>query len=231
MKVYRQWNSGVDWSMKQLHARVASVHHGCCACSLHAPPPWSRYTSSPESPLVVSARWQASECDLLENTFLHWHWPTSRLHSSTRPKPQTKCILISSVQLPQLDNGFCRRTCLNNSPIILFNHWKYNTIQNSFSFSNIWALLYNRNVGETPLTCLGRSPVTHVAKDLRAIHSNMQSRSPYSCSLPFKGDSIMQITLPVYLFKVKYVSSPKKCIPHGMLTLNVQIRSELNNNT
>lgn len=154
MKVYRQWNSGVDWSMKQLHARVASVHHGCCACSLHAPPPWSRYTSSPESPLVVSARWQASECDLLENTFLHWHWPTSRLHSSTRPKPQTKCILISSVQLPQLDNGFCRRTCLNNSPIILFNHWKYNTIQNSFSFSNIWALLYNRNVGETPLTCV-----------------------------------------------------------------------------
>lgn len=154
MKVYRQWNSGVDWSMKQLHARVASVRHGCCACSLHAPPPWSRYTSSPESPLVVSARWQASECDLLENTFLHWHWPTSRLHSSTRPKPQTKCILISSVQLPQLDNGFCRRTCLNNSPIILFNHWKYNTIQNSFSFSNIWALLYNRNVGETSLTCV-----------------------------------------------------------------------------
>lgn len=154
MKVYRQWNSGVDWSMKQLHARVASVRHGCCACSLHAPPPWSRYTSSPESLLVVSARWQASECDLLENTFLHWHWPTSRLHSSTRPKPQTKCILISSVQLPQLDNGFCRRTCLNNSPIILFNHWKYNTIQNSFSFSNIWALLYNRNVGETSLTCV-----------------------------------------------------------------------------
>lgn len=154
MKVYRQWNSGVDWSMKQLHARVASVHHGCCACSLHAPPPWSRYTSSPESLLVVSARWRASECDLLENTFLHWHWPTSRLHSSTRPKPQTKCILISSVQLPQLDNGFCRRTCLNNSPIILFNHWKYNTIQNSFSFSNIWALLYNRNVGETSLTCV-----------------------------------------------------------------------------
>lgn len=154
MKVYRQWNSGVDWSMKQLHARVASVHHGCCACSLHAPPSWSQYTSSPESLLVVSARWQASECDLLENTFLHWHWPTSRLHSSTRPKPQTKCILISSVQLPQLDNGFCRRTCLNNSPIILFNHWKYNTIQNSFSFSNIWALLYNRNVGETSLTCV-----------------------------------------------------------------------------
>lgn len=154
MKVYRQWNSGVDWSMKQLHARVASVRHGCCACSLHAPPPWSRYTSSPESLLVVSARWQASECDLLENTFLHWHWPTSRLHSSTRPKPQTKCTLISSVQLPQLDNGFCRRTRLNNSPIILFNHWKYNTIQNSFSFSNIWALLYNRNVGETSLTCV-----------------------------------------------------------------------------
>lgn len=154
MKVYRQWNSGVDWSMKQLPARVASVRHGCCACSLHAPPPWSRYTSSPESLLVVSARWRASECDLLENTFLHWHWPTSRLHSSTRPKPQTKCILISSVQLPQLDNGFCRRTCLNNSPIILFNHWKYNTIQNSFSFSNIWALLYNRNVGETSLTCV-----------------------------------------------------------------------------
>lgn len=154
MKVYRQWNSGVDWSMKQLHARVASVRHGCCACSLHAPPSWSQYTSSPESLLVVSARWQASECDLLENTFLHWHWPTSRLHSSTRPKPQTKCILISSVQLPQLDNGFCRRTCLNNSPIILFNHWKYNTIQNSFSFPNIWALLYNRNVGETSLTCV-----------------------------------------------------------------------------
>lgn len=154
MKVYRQWNSGVDWSMKQLPARVASVRHGCCACSLHAPPPWSRYTSSPESLLVVSARWRASECDLLENTFLHWHWPTSWLHSSTRPKPQTKCILISSVQLPQLDNGFCRRTCLNNSPIILFNHWKYNTIQNSFSFSNIWALLYNRNVGETSLTCV-----------------------------------------------------------------------------